>query len=139
MSQPEGTFRVIGIASGDALRSVTLVLMESDGDNRIRRLETRVVPLEHTPGTTTGTTATSAVAEIVLQFIGNLVLQPFAVDALGLSQCIAWRCDAATLAVLTDVDVRAPYDLADPTDVTYAAEIAAYLAACNLRADTNGQ
>ena len=123
-TEPVGTLRVIGIASGGMTGDVTLVLVETDGETRIRRLETRVVALSIAP---------SALAEAVLQFIGNLVLQPFAVDAIGLSYRCASSVDAGALALGCHVDVATPCDLNDPDDPVEAAAIAAYLAARNIR------
>jgi hypothetical protein len=124
-----GTLRVIGIASDDGLRTVTLALVETDG-RRVRSLETKVATISpNRHGSLNG--RTEALAEIVLQFMGNLVLQPFSIDVIGLSASITTECRSAMLARLTYVAVVSPCDLADPDNTEFAACIAAYLAACN--------
>lgn len=127
-TEPVGTLRVIGIASDVATGDVTLVLVETDGEHRIRRLETRVVALNIAPSAGSG-----VLADAVLQFIGNLVLQPFAVDAIGLSNRCASSVDSGALALGCHVDVATPCDLNDPDDPIEAAATAAYLAARNIR------
>jgi hypothetical protein len=127
-----GTLRVIGIAPADAMREVTLVLVETDGDQRIRRLETRAVALDFATNALPATRSRALVGS-VMQFIGNLVLQPFAVDAIGISNDCAQLCDANVLAAGTHVAVATPCDVHDPSRPEAAAAIAAYLAARNIR------
>jgi hypothetical protein len=128
----EGTLRAIGIASKAGTQGVTLVLIETDGAQRIRRLESR-----HMFGTVrsrpTPADRARALADIVLQFMGNLVLQPFAVDVIGLSDHASRWCDDRVLAEATGVAVLMPCDLYDVPDRECAAATAAYLACCNMR------
>jgi hypothetical protein len=131
------TKRTIGIGGGDRLRSATLVLIETDG-RRVRSLETQVVPLATESLHDVGTTASRLDLELdlklsksVLQFMGNLTLQPFSIDVIGLTCRVAAICDVSALARHTGVEVVAPCDVNDPKDPAYAAAIAAYLAACN--------
>jgi hypothetical protein len=123
------TQRVIGIGSNDRMHSATIVLLETDG-RRIRLLETQVVRLMASQRRSTAH-STLALADDLLQFMGNLTLQPFALDVIGLSASMVGRCDAVLLSRHIDVAVMMPCDVADPPDAAYAAQIAAYLAACN--------
>jgi hypothetical protein len=133
--EPIGTLRVIGIAANGAVGRVTLVLVETDGLKRVRLLETHTVTLATAAGASTVERSRN-IAEAVLQFIGNLVLQPFAVDAIGLSGACAERCDVQALAHACHVAVLTPCDATDPRDPEAAAAVAAYLAARTIRLRT---
>jgi hypothetical protein len=123
------TQRVIGIGSIDQVHSAAIVLIETDG-RRVRVLETQGVRLMASQRRSTAH-RTLALADYLLQFMGNLTLQPFALDVVGLAASVAGQCDAALLSRHIDVAVMMPCDVADPRDAAYAAQIAAYLAACN--------
>ena len=134
--------RAIGLMSGTSLDGLDIALIETDGESHVKRLSSVTVPYEPAfraslvgaieaarpltrrddrPAALAAIERdlTTRHADAVLQFIGNLTLQPFAIDVIGFhGQTVAHRPDqgltiqlgcGATLARRTGIDVV--YDL----------------------------
>ena len=84
---PSGTLRIIGAVIVAGGRAVDLALVESDGCEIVRRLELQRFQLE--PGA-------DAVSAAILRFMGDVALQPDAVDCVAVGDAI----DAAALSNL---------------------------------------
>ncbi len=81
---PPGTLRIIGAVVVAAGRAVDVALIESDGREIARRLDLQRLPLEPVP---------HAVSAALLRFMGDVSLQPSAIDFIALAHAV----DTATL------------------------------------------
>jgi hypothetical protein len=107
---PVGTARILGIVVVAGGRALDLALVETDGADLVRRIETQRVGLPDGP-------LEATVVQAVRVFMGDRALQPFAVDRLALEPQISERMRGALEA---GVGVSAAVALAPAGDVTFA-------------------
>jgi hypothetical protein len=73
------TQRLIGVEHAENGKSVTIAMIETDGHGRIRRFQSSVTPLRAIDRSAN----VARVIELVTAYLGDLALQPFAIDRVG--------------------------------------------------------
>jgi hypothetical protein len=94
------TQRLIGVQHADNGRSVAIAMVETDGIARIRRFHASVTPLRSRDAIAD----IARIVELVAEYLGNLMLQPFAIDRVGVMGPAAHQIGDA-LALHLDLDV----------------------------------
>jgi hypothetical protein len=109
-TDPVGTVRIVGIVVVAGGRALDLAIVETDGADLVRRIETERVVLE------AGALEVTAVAA-VRGFLGDRALQPFAVDLLALD---AERGELTRAALAAGVGVAVVVSPMPGGDVRFA-------------------